>query len=424
MNDILNFCKDLFLIYRSITGSGVLLTLEYIQKYIPLKIKSFDSGVKCFDWTIPNEWNIEDAYVIDLKTNKKIIDFKNHNLHIVGYSIPMNEILSYDELIKHLYFLEDQPDAIPYITSYYKSNWGFCLTYHSFLKINKSSTFHVVIKSKFDDKGKMYYGELVIPGESSKEILISSYICHPQMANNELSGPAVLTFLAKHLLINKNKYTYRFILIPETIGSIAYLSIYKEYLIKNVIGGFVITCVGDERAWGYIPSRNANTISDKIAKHVLLNYTEGFQEYSWLDRGSDERQFCAPGIDLPISSITRSKYATYPEYHTSLDDFRIVTKKGLEGSLEIYKKCIFIFEKNIKPKINVFCEPQLGKRGLYPNISTKNTRDIVKNMMNIISYCDGTFTLLEISELCDVSFIETVDIIEKLKQSKLIDFIN
>ena len=275
MNDILNFCKDLFPIYRSITGSGVLHSLKYIQKYIPLEIKALNCGTEWFDWKIPDEWNIEDAYIIDLSTNTKIVDFKDHNLHIVGYSIPIDEIITYDNLINHLYFLEDQPDAIPYITSYYSLNWGFCLTYNNFLKIDKKSKFKVVVKSDFNKKGKLYYGELIVPGESEKEILISSYICHPQMANNELSGPAVLTFLAKYILTKNNKFTYRFILIPETIGSIAYLSINKEHLINNVIGGYVITCVGDERAWGHIPSRYGNNISDKIARHVLFNNTDG-----------------------------------------------------------------------------------------------------------------------------------------------------
>ena len=235
----------------------------------------------------------------------------------------------------------------------------------------------------------------------------SSYICHPQMVNNELSGPAVLTAIAKHLFNKSNYYSYRFILVPETIGSITYLSKNIKHLKKHVIGGYNITCVGDENSWGLIPSRYGNNISDKIGEYALQSKNLNYIKYSWLDRGSDERQYCAPGIDLPISSITRSKYGEFPEYHTSLDNFDLVTQKGLSDSLDIYLTCIEIFEKNkFKPRINVLCEPQLGKRGLYPSISTKESGEKVRNMMNFISYCDGSNSILEISKLCEIDFNE------------------
>jgi Uncharacterized protein conserved in bacteria with an aminopeptidase-like domain len=283
--------------------------------------------------------------------------------------------MSYEQLVPNLYYLKNQPDAIPYITSYYKRNWGFCLSYNDFKKMNRDTTYKVLIDSDFDSNGVLNYGELLIPGESKEEIFFSSYICHPQMVNNELSGPSVLAGIADYLIDKNNYYSYRFVLIPETIGSIIYLSKNLKHLKKYVKGGFNITCVGDERDWGLIPSRYGNNISDKIAEHVLKHNVDKFTKYSWLDRGSDERQYCAPGIDLPISSITRTKYGRYPEYHTSLDDFNVVTKKGLEQSLEVYLKCIKIFEmgKNIKPKMRVLGEPQLGKRGLYPNNSTKTS---------------------------------------------------
>lgn len=419
---MIEFCQKLYKIYRSITGTGVKESLEIIQSYIPIKINSIKSGTKCFDWVIPPEWNVEEAYVVDLNTNTRVVDFANHNLHLVGYSSPVDKVMSYDELVEHLHFLESQPEAIPYVTSYYNRTWGFCLSYNSFVKLNKSASYHVIIKSSFNDCGNLWYGELVIPGKTEKEILLSTYICHPQMVNNELSGPAVLTFLANDILNNKrsNFYSYRIIFIPETIGSIAYLSLNFSQLKKFVVGGFVITCVGDERSWGHIPSRLGNNISDRIARNVLKFNTSKFEQYSWLDRGSDERQFCSPGVDLPVSSITRSKYGTYKEYHTSLDNFELVTEKGLHESLEIYLKCIEVFEKNCCPKINVLCEPQLGKRSLYPNISTSDSGIKVRNLMNVISFCDGNHSLLDISEICHLSFSEVYALYMELLKSDLL----
>ena len=420
--NLLKFCKDLYKIPRSLTGEGVVNSLEYIQKIIPLEIKQVKSGTNVFDWTVPPEWNIKDGYVIEINSGKKVIDFKSHNLHVLGYSEPINKEISFEELKKNLYYLKDQPDAIPYITSYYSKRWGFCLSFNDFKKLDVSSKYLVVIDSEFKEDGVLTYGELLIKGRVEKEIFFSSYICHPQMVNNELSGPSVLTGIAEVLAKKSSYYSYRFVLVPETIGSITYLSKNLEILKKNVVGGFNITCVGDERSWSLIPSRYGNNLSDKIAEHVLKTNYPGFLKYSWLDRGSDERQYCAPGIDLPISSITRSKYGEYPEYHTSLDNFDVVTEKGLSDSLEVYLKCIEVFEKNrFYPKIKVFCEPQMGKRGLYPSISTKESGNLVRNMMNFISYCDGTNSILEISEICGVNFSEGYDYFIKMKENGLIE---
>lgn len=419
--NLIKFCKDLYNIPRSLTGKGVLNSLKYIQSYIPLEIKKARSGSQVFDWTIPPEWNISGGYIVDLTSNKKIIDFKNHNLHIVGYSAPIDKTIDFDELNKHLYYLEEQPEAIPYITSYYNRTWGFCLSYNTYRKINKTSKFRVVINSEFNEKGYLHYGELVIPGKIKKEIFFSSYICHPQMVNNELSGPAVLTAIAKKIIESNPYYTYRFILIPETIGSIMYLSKNLKHLKKYVFGGFNLTCLGDDRNWSLMPSRKGNNISDIIAQYVLDNYVSKYQKYSWLDRGSDERQYCAPNVDLPICSIMRSKYGTFDEYHTSLDNFNLVNNKALNESVDIYMEAINIFEKNFyKPKINVFCEPQLGKRGMYPKISTKESGKTVRNLMNFISFCDGENTILDISFLCRISFNEAFEYFLKLKKNNLI----
>lgn len=420
--NLIKFCEDLYKIPRSISGKGVVKTLKYIQEIIPIEIKQVQSGTKVFDWTVPPEWNIIDGYVIELNSGKKVIDFKSHNLHVVGYSEPIDDELSFEELEKNLYFLKDQPDAIPYITSYYSRTWGFCLSFNEFQKLDRNSRFKVFIDSKFKQDGNLTYGELKIKGEVDEEIFFSSYVCHPQMVNNELSGPCVLTGIANFLLKKQNYYTYRFVLIPETIGSIVYLSKNLKSLKKNVIGGYNISCVGDERSWGLVPSRYGNNLSDRIAEYNLKKYYPDFIKYSWLDRGSDERQYCSPGVDLPISSITRSKFGEYAEYHTSLDNFDVVTEKGLSDSLSLYLKCIDVFEKNrFYPKIKVLCEPQLGKRGLYPNISTKESGKIVENMMNFISYCDGSNSILEISEICGIPFEESFGYYMKMKENGLME---
>ena len=420
--NLIEFCKDLYQIPRSLTGKGVVKTLEYIQDIIPLEIKKVKSGTKVFDWTVPPEWNIKDGYVIEVNTGRKVIDFKSHNLHVVGYSEPIDDDLSFEELEKNLYYLKDNPNAIPYITSYYSKRWGFCLSFNEFKKLDRNSRFKVLIDSEFIEDGDLTYGELLIKGDVEEEIFFSSYVCHPQMVNNELSGPSVLTGIADYLLKKPNYYSYRFVLIPETIGSIVYLSRNLNTLKKNVKGGYNISCVGDERSWGLVPSRYGNNLSDRIAEHTLKKYYPDFIKYSWLDRGSDERQYCSPGVDLPISSITRTKFGEYPEYHTSLDNFDIVTEKGLSESLSLYLECIKIFEKNrFYPKVKVFCEPQLGKRGLYPNISTKETGNIVKNMMNFISYCDGTNSILEISEICGIDFDESFGYFMKMKENGLME---
>ena len=421
--DLLKFCKDLYTVPRSLTGKGVVKTLEYIQEIIPLEIKQVKSGTKVFDWTVPPEWNIRDGYVIELSTGKKVVDFKSHNLHVIGYSEPIDDEVSFEKLEKNLYYLKDQPNAIPYLTSYYSKRWGFCLSFNDFQKLDRNSKFRVFIDSEYKEDGDLTYGELIIKGKVEEEIFFSSYVCHPQMVNNELSGPSVLTGIAESLLKKDNYYSYRFVLIPETIGSIVYLSENLDVLKKNVKGGYNISCVGDERNWGLITSRYGNNISDKIAEHTLKKYYPDFIKYSWLNRGSDEKQYCSPGVDLPISSITRTKFREYPEYHTSLDNFDVVTEKGLNDSLLLYLKCIDIFEKNrFYPQVKVFCEPQLGKRGLYPNFSTKESKNIFRNMMNFISYCDGSNSILEISEICGIDFEESFGYYAKMKENGLIKF--
>lgn len=422
--EIHNFAKKLWRLNRSITGEGVRHTLELIKKdYLKkLIIKSISSGTKVFDWIVPLEWHVTKAYIIT-PNGQKICDFTKNNLHLVGYSIPFRGKMMLKELQKYLYSLPEQPNAIPYVTSYYKKRWGFCLTQNERDRLAEGE-YEIVIHSKLFE-GELNYGELILSGKCDQEILLSTYICHPSMANNELSGPVVATYLAKWLNDQKNRYyTYRFVFIPETIGSIAYLS--KNYinLKKKVIAGFNISCVGDDRNYSYLPSRNGNTLSDNVAKHVLKWIEPNYKIYSWLDRGSDERQYCAPGIDLPIASILRTKYGQYPEYHTSLDDlYNVVTPKGLDGGYWALRRALELIEKNRFYKTKFFCEPQMSKRNLYPTLSSKNQALEVREIMNILSFCDGKHSLLNIAEKINVPAWQLYETIQKLIAEDLISTI-
>jgi len=321
---------DLFPINRSITGNGVRQTLNYIKDIIPeIKIFEVATGTKCFDWTIPKEWNCKEAYIIDPDGNK-ICDFSKNNLHLVGYSIPVNFEIEYEELVKHLYYLENKPTAIPYITSYYSERWGFCLSFEEFSKL-KQGKYKVKIDSELKD-GNLTYGEVKIEGKEKEEIFLSTYVCHPSMANNELSGPVVTTALIRFIKSIKNRrYSYRIVFIPETIGSITYLSRNLTEMKKRIIAGFNITTIGDNRDYSYIPTKYGNTLTDKVAKHILKNIKH--TKYSFLNRGSDERQYCSAGVNLPIATICRTKYGIYPEYHTSLDNLSVISPDGLWGDM-------------------------------------------------------------------------------------------
>jgi aminopeptidase-like protein len=416
--EMYGWAVDLFPINRSLTGDGVRQTLQYIRNIIPeMEINEVPSGTKCFDWTVPQEWNCDDGYILDPDGNK-ICDFKINNLHVVGYSIPIDKEVDLEELKEHLYWIEDQPTAIPYITSYYSPRWGFCMSFNEFKKLKKG-TYKVKINSELID-GSLTYGEVKLRGESDKEIFLSTYVCHPSMANNELSGPVVTTALVKFIKSLKDrKYSYRIVFIPETIGSITYISRNIDDMKKNIIAGFNISCIGDDRCFSYVPTRYGNSLSDKVSKHVLKNID--YVEYSFLDRGSDERQYCSPGVDLPIATICRTKYGEYPEYHTSLDDLTLISPTGLHGGYEKLIKAIELLEKNNYYKVNVSCEPQLGKRGLYPTISTKETGAIVRDMMNFIAYADGNNDLIDIANIIGVHAEDLYDIVDDMKRANLIE---
>jgi aminopeptidase-like protein len=413
------WASELFPFNRSLTGHGTLETLNYLKSLLPdLEIKSIESGAKVFDWTIPNVWNIKDAYIRDSQ-GKTLIDFKESNLHVMGYSTPVRGIFTRDELANHIHVLTEQPNAIPYVTSYYKDSWAFCMTLIQWENLGEGP-FEVLIDSK-KEPGELLYAEIFIPGSTSQEVLFSTYVCHPSMANNELSGPVVLTKLIQEILTIPNRhYSYRAIFIPETIGSLVFLSRNLEHLKKHLIAGWVMTCLGDPGKFSYIPSRLESTYADRMSLEILDSLVEPFTRYSWNDRGSDERQFCAPGVDLPVCSITKTKYGEYPEYHTSLDNLEFITPGGLSESLDLYLQIVLHLENNRTPKINTLGEPQLGKRNLYPNTSIKNNSS-VRELMNVISYLDGQHNLVEIAKKLSIEVDEVSRIISVLEKNELLN---
>ena len=421
-NYMYDLLKEIYPICRSITGDGVRETLKILQREIPeLTLHEVPTGTKVFDWEVPREWKIRDAWIKNSR-GEKILDFKQNNLSVVGYSAPVDKKVSLAELKEIIYTLPNQKDAIPYVTSYYKERYGFCMTETQKEQLTED-TYHIYIDSELFN-GSLTYGEIIIPGESQKEIFLSTYTCHPSLANDNCSGPVVTTALAKYIKnMPRRKYTYRIVYLPETIGSITYLATqnHLQAMKENIIAGFNLTVLGDDRTYTYVATRYGNTLADKVAKNVLKYRYPNYISYSYLHRGSDEREYCSPGVDLPVATICRSKYGDYPEYHTSKDNLGLVSPVGLQGSYEAHIEAIEILEHNAKYKIKCCGEPQLGKRGLYPTISKKGSYDEISAMMNLIAYADGTNDLVDISDRIDVPVSELRKIADKLVKADLLD---
>ncbi len=423
---MIDLVNKLYPINRSITGKGINESYQIIRNiHSEFKTINFKTGDKVFDWEIPLEWNVETAYLEHIETKRKFCDLDNCNLHLVGYSEPIDMVLTKSQLLNNLHYRKDLPEAIPYVTSYYKRNWGFCISYNEFLKMPEGE-YRCFIKSNLK-KGNLNIIDAVFPGELSNEIFFSSYLCHPSMANNELSGPVLITELIKYIKsISPTKNSYRFVLLPETIGSIAYLSKKLDELKKNVIAGFNLSCVGDERRYTHLKSRMGNTLADKALESALKDKENVFTK-SFLERGSDERQYNSPGINLPLCGFSRSKFGDFKEYHTSLDNLNLVTEKGLKDSFYVMKNIIDAFEIGLYPVATNFCEPQLGKRGLYPNLSKidpKKSQDISDDTlsvrMNILAYADGQNDVFTLSKIVGCSLEKILIELEILKNNGLI----
>ncbi len=401
--DMYKLMEELFPLCRSITGKGVRDTLEIIGKHIPIQVEEVPSGTQAFDWTVPKEWNIKDAYIRDSK-GEKIVDFNSSNLHVVNYSIPVDRKMTLEELKPYIHTLPEHPDWIPYVTSYYKDSWGFCMTHNQYMNLQEDE-YEVLIDSSLEN-GSLTYGELCLKGEKEDEILLTCYICHPSMCNDNLSGTVLLTFLAKELMRLDLIYSYRFLFIPETIGAITWLS-NNEKKVSNIKSGLVATCVGDSGALTYKRSRKGDSLIDKAVERVLKESGAEYKIMDFFPYGSDERQFSSPGFALDIGSLMRTPYGCYNEYHTSADNLGFISPNHLYDSLLKYRQVIEIIENNRTfLNMNPKCEPQLGRQGIYEQLGGQygTEKDIKHAILWVLNLSDGSNSLLDIATRSGMGF--------------------
>jgi aminopeptidase-like protein len=393
---------DLYPICRSITGNGVRETLRRLQTHIPLTVREVPSGTPVFDWTVPREWNITDAYIKNL-AGERIIDFRRCNLHVLGYSIPVHARMSLAELRPHLISIPEQPDAIPYRTSYYNETWGFCLA-HSQLVTLPEGEYEVCIDSSLTG-GHLTYGECYIEGASRDEVLISAHVCHPSLGNDNLSGIAVATFLIRHLLTTARRYSYRFLFIPGTIGSITWLAL-NETRLADIRHGLVLANVGDAGSLTYKKSRRGNAEVDRAALNVLRHCGRKYDVREFVPYGYDERQFCSPGINLPVGCLSRTPHGEFPEYHTSKDDLTFLKPASLADSLACCLAILRVLEGNrVYVNQNAKCEPQLGRRGLYRGFGgSMDARAREMALLWVLNLADGEHSLLDISDRSGIPY--------------------
>ena len=420
--EIEKYFDRLWNLNRSITGKGFKDSLDILSEIIPFKILNFKTGNKVYDWKIPKVWNVSSAYILD-SNGKEICNMKNNNLHIVSYSHPIKKYLNFSELEKNIFFLKNKPNAIPYVTSYYKKSWGFCMSYNQFKAMKKNEKYFVFIDSHFSN-GNLIIGQKKLSGKLNKEILFSSYLCHPSLANNELSGPLVLSFIYRELKKIKNRrFSYRFILVPETIGAISFLSRFGKYLKKNLAAGFQITCIGDKGNFTFKKSRNENSLADvaglnfmsEIKNKNIINFDPAF--------GSDERQYCSPGFNLPVASLMRTPYGKYPQYHTSLDNKSFICFKKMKQSVNAFLKIIYYIENNFYFK-NKFPngEPFLSKRQIYRTLSTTKKREINEiAIWWLLNLSDGKHDLFKISEKSGINMDILIQLSQVLLKKKLLE---
>jgi aminopeptidase-like protein len=417
--EMYGFVTELYPICRSITGDGVRETLRRIGQYIPLEIREVASGTEVFDWTVPKEWNIRDAYVKNAE-GERIIDFRKSNLHVMSYSIPVRQTMSLGDLKTHLHTLPEHPDWIPYRTSYYKENWGFCLSHRQSLEL-KDEEYEVCIDASLED-GHLSYGECYLPGETTEEILISSHVCHPSLCNDNLSGISLAVAVAKRLKTISHRYSYRFLFAPATLGPIVWLAA-NEVQTERIKHGLILACVGDSGKTTYKKSRRGNAEVDWAVAHVLKHSGRDYHINEFSPWGYDERQYCSPGFNLPVGCLMRTPNGCFPEYHSSADNLAFVRAESLEDS---FNKCVSILEVlennytylNKNPK----CEPRLGKRGLYRTIGGQAhaTSDEL-SMLWVLNFSDGKHSLLEIAEKSGLPFPALRQAAEALREHHLLE---
>ncbi len=419
MKDVI---EALFPICRSITGNGVRESLAYLQQQIPLDIVEVPTGTQVLDWQVPREWNVRDAYIKDA-TGKRVVDFKKNNLHLLSYSAPVNRKMTLDELRPHLFSLPDQPDLIPYRTSYYHENWGFCLPHNDLVEL-PDGDYEVVIDSSLED-GSLSYGEFYLPGASSQEVLISTHICHPSLCNDNLSGIAVTTFLANSLRGRKLKYSYRFLFLPVTIGAITWLA-RNEETVGNIRYGLVASNLADQGGFTYKKSRSGCAGIDRIVGYVLRKSAVRHEIREFVPYGYDERQYGSPGFDLPIGSLSRTPYGEYDEYHTSADNLSFISYDNLQQSLEIFEEIVATIEsgryfRNLLPK----GEPQLGRRGLYKKVGGEtDQKETQMALLWVLNLSDGRNSLLDIVEISGLDIAAITQAADKLVSHGLLEEIS
>lgn len=415
-----SFIEELFPLCRSITGEGIRETFRRIGQKVPLETHEVDSGTPVLDWTVPPEWNIKDAYIKDMH-GKRVVDFRAHNLHVVGYSTPVTARMSLAELKPHIFSLPEHPDVIPYRTSYYAESWGFCMEHRRLMDMPEGE-YDVCIDSSLKP-GTLTYAECLLAGEMDDEVLISCHCCHPSIANDNLSGIAVATGLAERLARVPRRLSYRFLFIPGTIGSITWLA-RNESSLGRIQHGLVVTCVGDKGSATYKKSRRGNAVIDRAATHILRHSGRDYEVVDFSPYGYDERQYCSPGFDLPVGSLMRTPNGMYPEYHTSADNLELVSPVHLADSLLNYLRIIDVLEndrayRNLNPK----GEPQLGMRGLYPSVGAQGAADSLMARLWVLNLSDGEHTLLDIAERAQMPFREINDAAEALCRGGILEAI-
>lgn len=415
--ELYRFGAELYPICRSITGAGIRQTLAAIHDRIPLHVTNVPSGTPVFDWTVPKEWNIRDAY-IRRPGSARLIDFRKSNLHVVQYSVPVHATLSLEELKPHLHTLPGDPTRIPYRTSYYSQSWGFCLS-HNQMRALEDGDYEVSIDSTLED-GCLTYGECFLPGQSADEVLISCHACHPSLANDNLSGITVATLLAQLVQAETRHLSYRFVFLPGTIGAITWLARNRETA-GRVRHGLVLTCVGDDGCFHYKKSRRGNALVDRAAVHALRHCGESSEVLEFSPYGYDERQYCSPGFNLPVGCLMRSVWGTFPEYHTSADNLDFIRPERLAGTLRVCAAILDVLENDgVYYNQNPFCEPQLGRRGLYRSTGGEGVGDEISARLWVLNLSDGGHSLLDIAERSGLPFDGICDAAELLSQNGLL----